>query len=182
MPVLSQILNGSSGLDSRDTINNVLNGGLNTSLGIWKTIGHSAVPISLTGTTTATLLATIAVPANSMGPNGIVRVRGHWSMTNNANSKNMAIRWGLANTNLFSGGFASQASLRADVEVQNRNGTGSQLIPAVSTSASFGFLGAVTADSQDTTIAQRIQFVGTLSNAGDTMTLESFTVDLWYGA
>lgn len=149
--------------------------------GVPKVIAHSAVPVTLTGSTAAAVLASIPIPANSLGPKGYLRLTFHMSFTNNANSKNIQARWGFANTSFFGGGFASIASLRAVAEVKNRGATGSQLLPATGTANSFGTLGAVQTDSQDTTIDQRVQIVGTLSNAADTMVLESFSLEVVYG-
>ena len=44
-----------------------------------RTLAQSAVAASLTGTTTETALATIVIPAGSMGPNGQVEVAALWS-------------------------------------------------------------------------------------------------------
>lgn len=41
-----------------------------------------------------TTLATVSVPANSMGPNGSVIVTAVWSYTNSANVKTMRGRFG----------------------------------------------------------------------------------------
>lgn len=140
-------------------------------------IAKSAVPISLSGTTSATPLAEIQVPGGLMGLNGGVRVTVYWSMTNNANTKRLLIRWGGVRREVFNLNIASWAAASAMVEITNRGATGSQIANAGGTAESFGqLLGFVTA-SENTEVDQPIQFVGQLSNAGDTLTIERYTVE-----
>jgi hypothetical protein len=141
-------------------------------------LAQSAVPIVHTGTLSATILAEVTIPANAMGANGSVRVTAYWSMTNNANSKNLVIRFGGAATQMWSAGLSSVAAAGCQVSVHNRGATGSQVMNGGGTSASYGTMPAVVTSSEDTTQAQKIQFVGNLSNVGDTLTLERYTVEV----
>ena len=152
--------------------------GLVSGDGIVRVIGQSAVPIAHTGTTVATSLAIIPVPANVMGPNGALRVSVWWSMTNNANSKNLNIRWGNGNTTIWSAGLASWAAAAGQVMVCNRGNAGSQLASATGTTAVFGQLPGFVTASEDTTIDQRIQITATLANAADTLTIERYLVEV----
>lgn len=146
--------------------------------GIVRVIGQSAVPIAHTGTTVATLLATVPVPANVMGPNGALRFTVWWSMTNNANSKNVNLRWGNGNITIWSAGVASWAAACGQVMVCNRGNTGSQVSSGTGTTASFGQLPGFVTSSEDTTIDQRVQITCTLANAADVVTIERYLVEV----
>lgn len=47
-------------------------------------LGASAIGSSHTGSTTETTLATIAVPANAMGANGVLRITAQWGYSGGA--------------------------------------------------------------------------------------------------
>ncbi len=143
-----------------------------------KILAMSAVPIAHTGTIAPTILAEVPIPAGVMGPNGALRVTAYWSMTNNANSKNLVISWGGINAQIWSAGFSSVAGAACQLMVSNRGATGSQVFTSTGTGVSFGTLPGFGTASEDTTIAQRIRFTGNLSNAGDTLTLERYVVEL----
>lgn len=140
-------------------------------------VAKSAVPISLTGSTLATPLAEIQVPGGLMGLNGGVRVTVYWSMTNNANTKRLLIRWGGIRREVFNLNIASWAAASAMVEISNRGATGSQIANAGGTAESFGQLPGFVTASENTEVDQPIQFVGQLSNVGDTLTIERYTVE-----
>lgn len=141
-------------------------------------LAQSAVPIAHTGTTSATVLATVTVPANAMGANGCVRVTAYWSMTNNANSKNLVIRFGGAATQMWSAGLSNVSAAGCQVSVHNRGATGSQIMNGGGTSSSYGTLPSMVTSSEDTTQSQSIQFVGNLAVSTDTLTLERYTVEV----
>ncbi len=141
-------------------------------------IAQSGIPIVHTGTLSATILAEVTIPANAMGANGSLRITAYWSMTNNANSKNLVIRFGGAATQVWSAGLSSVAAAGCQVSVHNRGATGSQVMNGGGTSASYGTMPAMVTSSEDTTQAQKIQFVGNLTNTGDTLTLERYTVEV----
>lgn len=141
-------------------------------------LAQSAVPIPHTGTTAATLLATIPVPGKSMGPNGALRITVYWSMTNNANSKNLVIRFGGAATQFWSAGLTSVAAAGCQIMIHNRGAVGSQIGNAGGTAGSLGTLPAMVLSSENTDVDQNIQIVGNLTNSADTLTVERFTVEL----
>ena len=143
-----------------------------------KVLAMSAVPIAHTGTTAATVLVDVPIPADVMGPNGAVRVTAYWSMTNNTNSKNLVITWGGINAQIWSAGLTSVAGCACQVMVSNRGSTGSQVFTSGGTGVSYGTLPGFGTASEDTGIAQRIRFTGNLANAGDTLTLERYVVEL----
>jgi hypothetical protein len=139
-------------------------------------LAQSAVPSSVTGTTSETVLATITIPANAMGPNGAVRVTSQWSYTNSANTKT---------TNQRFAGFQARTvpltttSSRSDIFlITNRNATNSQVGSSAGAGA-YGTSGGTSATfSVDTTQPQNITLCGTLTNTSETITLESYIVEI----
>lgn len=157
--------------------------GATQNLKTWYVIGASAVAVPLTGTTSETVLATIAIPAGAIGPNGQIRIMTLWSMTNNANNKTMSVRLGgIGGTAHQAAVIASQAHQQNNCRIANRNSASSQ----VSQSATgFGW-NANTASpvtgAINTANAQDLVITGTLASSGDTLTLESYIVELFYQA
>jgi hypothetical protein len=142
-------------------------------------LGASAVATSHTGDTNPSTLATIAVPANAMGANGMLRITAQWSFTNNANAKVTSIS--LGGTAFGSQSIASSASARSQTQIANRGASNSQVGPTPAQANFGGAAGAVTTAAIDTTQAQSITIGATLANAADTATLESYLVELMPG-
>jgi hypothetical protein len=139
-------------------------------------LASSAVAVPLTGTTATTPLATIAIPANRMGLNGYFVVSTVWSCTNNANRKSYLLQFGTTVSDID---LANSASYSDQRTIQNRNSASSQVIFA----GTGGFGTSTTALStaaQNTTTSINLIINGDLANAGDTMTLESYRVELVY--
>jgi hypothetical protein len=132
----------------------------------------------VTGVTSETVLATITVPAGVMGPNGVLRITTQWSVTNSANAKTLRVRLGGASGTAFqSTGISTSATFRHQVEIHNRNSAQSQV--GMSPSAAWGGSGgAVVAGAVDMTSTQSIVLSGQLGNSGETITLESYLVEL----
>ncbi len=152
-------------------------------LGTWRVLGRSGVAVSHTGTTSETTLATVSVPANAMGPNGLLRISALWGHTNSANTKTLRVSFG--GTNFLSVAPSATSTFQAITTITNRNATNSQIGPPSNsaTASAFGTVGgARVAGSVDTTSAQDILFKATLANAGENITLESYLVELAYGA
>ena len=152
-------------------------------LGGWTVLAASAVAASVTGTTVETTLATISVPANSMGPNGIVRVTVQYSFSGAVGTKTERIKFGGTN---YSGLAYTTAALSARTQAQlaNRNATNSQVgnHPDQVNWTQINSAGGSTTSAVDTTSNQNILITMQLSSALDTATLEAYTVELYYGA
>jgi hypothetical protein len=150
------------------------------------TLAHSAVGVSHTGNTNETALATIAVPANAMGANGMVRVTTIWTVTNDASVKTARVRFGgVSGTEYCSKDLASIDTFVNQVSVENRNATNSQLGRPLgagnSAASSAGWSGSSTAvvtSAVDTTAAVDIVISGQLGDGTDTIRLESYLVEL----
>jgi hypothetical protein len=152
-------------------------------LSTWYVLARSGLASAHTGNTSETALATITIPANSMGPNGVLRVTIVMSMTNNANGKTGRVRLGgLAGTSFAAVALANFQSWRHQTQIQNRNATNSQI---ATTDLQVGFgasTAAVITGARDTTSSQDLVISGTLTNSGDTITLESYLVEVCHGA
>jgi hypothetical protein len=145
-------------------------------------LAKSAVAVSHTGDTNETILATIIIPANALGPNGFIRVRAYWSMTNSANNKTMRHRFnGIAGTLFNLATLTTSATLQQLGMAANRNAANSQILtPSTGT---FGASSAtVPTAAVDTTAAVDYVLTAQLANSGETITLEAYIAELSYGA
>ena len=155
-------------------------------LGTWRILAASAVAASHTGSTTETALATITVPANAMGPNGVLRITTHWSYTNSANTKTLSVRFGgVSGTQYLANNVSTSATSRDQRHIHNVNAANSQkggMVGAVSVGGWGSNANVPVMSTLDTTTAKDIVISGLLANAGDTVTLESYLVEIFYGA
>lgn len=161
-------------------------GGLGPYINTHVILGQSGAALALTGTVSETILATIVVPAGYMGLNGVIRIRTLWTATNNANNKTRRIRFGLSGagtggTVILGAASASTISMQHFTQIQNRNATNSQI--GMSTGAGTGgwseIASAAAAPTIDTTLACELAITGQLASSGDTLTLESYFVELF---
>jgi hypothetical protein len=155
-------------------------------LGLWYPLAKSGVAVPLTGTTTETVLAAITIPAGAMGPNGAVRVTTIWSHPNSANQKTMRYRLGSAD---ILGALIMNIVLSANTGamlqriVHNRNAQNSQISGSAGNAASFGAFATVAVTAAvDMSADQSFVITGQLASAGETITLESYLVEVLYGA
>ena len=157
---------------------------LAAAMGIFYPLGHSAVQSSpLTGTTSETTFATVTIPANALGPNGVIRVTAQWTYTNSANAKYTRIRLnGLAGTAFTQNTLTTTATIQVICVIHNVNSTSSQKgQPANYTGIGGTTVAPVTA-SIDTTADVDLVITGQLTNTGESMYLESYLVEILYGA
>lgn len=145
--------------------------------GIVTVLAQTAAPSSVTGTTTKTVLASVSIPAGTLGANGALRITPIWSATNNADAKTVGVQIG--STLFQSASIASQASMQSQIIVRNRNSQQSQVFLNSSTNNGLGALAnAPSTSTIDFSQAQTLQFFATLGVSGDTATLEGYTVEV----
>ena len=146
-------------------------------------LGQSAVAVSNTAVTTEETLATIAVPANALGPNGRLRITTLWTMTNSANAKTPRVRFsGAAGTQYANFALTTSAGYHDQIVIANRNATNSQVGPSSVINGHFGNgSGAPTTSAVDTTAATSVVISGQKALAGEVLTLESYLVELMPG-
>ena len=149
-------------------------------LGVPWTVAQSAVAFPLTGSTSETTLATITIPGGSMGPNGRCIVTVLLSSTNNANAKTLKVKFG--GTFFANYSLASTAASRVRVDLSNRNSLSSQIGGVASVSGFGGSAGSAVPGSIDTSSDVTVLITGQLGVGTDTVTLESYSVEVVYGA
>lgn len=146
----------------------------------WRILAQSPAPISLTGTTSETTMASVVIPKNRIGKNGMLRVTAAFSYPNNANNKITRVRFGGLQVHASTNTTTLQQ--RIQVEIGNRNALASQFTALAGSNIGFGTsTGAPNYMTIDTTADQPIAITGQLGNASDTLILESYTVELCYG-
>lgn len=148
----------------------------------WRVLAASGAPASHTGDTSETTLAAVAIPAGAMGPNGALRITSVWTTTNSANNKTLRVRLGGASGALFQSiAVTAMASLRHTITIHNRGAQNAQVGQAGT--AAFGPASASpTTGAIDTSLAQNLLLRALLANAVETITLESYLVELLHGA
>ena len=152
-------------------------------LGAWRALAASAVAASVTGSTTKTALATINVPAGAMGANGRLRVTTHFSLTASTNTKTLSYE--LGGTAFYSRAESglTVATYRDQREIANRNSQSSQVAWRSTSIGGFGGgTAATTTGAINTASTQQLIIYGQLANAGETIALETYIVELLYQA
>jgi hypothetical protein len=152
-------------------------------------IAHSAAGFASTNTTSEEALATVAIPANALGANGFLLIEMSWTATNNANVKTCRVRFGASGAGTGGTAFpaisaASLLALRTQTIIQNRNATNSQLggtSPGAGSGLGSG-AAAIPTGAIDTTAATELVFSSQKATGTDTLTLEAYTVWLYYKA
>lgn len=146
-----------------------------------RVLATSAVAVAHTGDTAEFAFASIAIPPNAIGL-GQLEVYVLWTMTLSANNKSLRVRFGAANdftgTSYSSVTTNSIATAQGSCRIANRT-TASQV--GLGTGSFVGFStaagGAITS-AIDTTGTTFLVVSGTLANAGETITMESYLVKL----
>lgn len=125
-------------------------------------------------------LATITVPAGAMGANGSLRIWTLWAFTNSANNKTARIRFsGAAGTQYLALTVTTTATYSDVRMISNRGATNSQVGSASSGSSMFALsAGTYPTSAVDTTAATTIVITGQKASAGETITLEGYSVQL----
>lgn len=129
--------------------------------------------------TAENILATIIIPANMIGVNGSVRIWTLWSMTNNANVKTYRVRLGGISGTIFQQlAGVSLAQFSALCRIANRGSVSSQVgqDPAINGIGSSTV--AITTSSVNTGIDSTIDITAQKATGGDTVTLESYSVEV----
>lgn len=145
-------------------------------------LGASSAASAHTGDTNETVKATVTVPANALGINGILVVGSTWSYTNSANNKNMRIRLGgIGGTVCMNFTATTTANYSDQRRITNRALTNSQIVSS-SSGGTPGGLGtgtnALVAPASDTTAALDLVLTCQLALGSETLTLESYLVQL----
>lgn len=156
----------------------LLNPSTGTAFGALPIEYQSAVASTITGTTSATTLATITIPGALIGGNGRVDFTALWSHTNNANNKTLQITFG--GSNVQNVVVTTTATTRVTAAITNRNNVASQVCFGPAINPGFGSsTTAVSTYTVNTANDVVVNFVGTLANSADSIQLESWQVVVW---
>lgn len=140
-------------------------------------LAGSAVAVPHTGDTNETTLATITIPAGAMGKNGQLRITTNWSYTNSGNNKTLRIDFGGTDYRAFV--VTTTDAFRDQITIANRNATNSQVGGLVGTAVAYTSTTIANVTSAvDTTAAVTLTITGQLASGGETVTLESYLVEL----
>lgn len=145
-------------------------------------LAASAVAASHTGDLVETALASITVPGGLMGANGRLRIITTWTIPNNADNKAMRVRLGgIGGTQFFAQTLTAAAANKALTEIANRGAQNAQVggpsnSIGLGSSTSANVVGAL-----DTSQDQVLAITGALAVAADTITLESYSVEVFPG-
>lgn len=140
----------------------------------------SGARITNTGDTNENTLATISIPANSMGPNGFIRVTMLWTTDGNTNTKTMRVRFNNTVFWAITHSLATHLTGQALAIIRNRNATNSQVGMALNAAGiSTGFNGAVITSAHDTTAALNLTITAQCTTSGsDSIHLEAYEVEV----
>ncbi len=145
-------------------------------------LGKSGAAVNTPADTSEDTLATINIPANAMGANGVLRIYTLWAFTSSGNNKTLRIRFsGASGTIYMNPVFTTSVGYASLTMIANRNATNSQV--GFASAATNGGLGTSSASanvtsSVDTTAATSLVITGQKASAGETLTLESYLVEL----
>lgn len=139
----------------------------------------SAKSSSHTGDTVKTDFVTYTVKGSQMGSRGFLRITTQWTYTNSGNAKTLFVNFG--GTDFSTGAPTTTATLRQLTTIHNRNDPKSQVGNASAVGASYATgTGAAITATIDTTVDQVVTVSGTLTNTGETITLESCIIEVCY--
>ena len=147
---------------------------------------QSAVAVASTAVTTEEIYKTITIPGGAVGPNGSIEINVSWSCTNGANNKTFNVRvGGAAGALLYQDtkttiNYTSTLKFLHNINVQN-----SQKSNAPGFNWSNGGSGNATnvnfTSAVDTSVNWDIVISGQKAVAGDSLTLETYQVKIFYG-
>jgi hypothetical protein len=145
-------------------------------------IAASGLALTNTGDTVENTLATISIPANSLGANGFLRIISLWSYTANTNTKTVRVKFGGTTFSSIVHAAGTATTSQFLTLIQNRNATNSQVgAGSTTTGIQTSAVPAVVTSAIDTTAAVDLVFTAQCVTAGtDSIVLERYTVEVCY--
>lgn len=122
-------------------------------------------------------LATVTIPANSMGPNGSVEVDLLLTVTNSGNNKTVRVKFG--GTTYLAGVFTTSAQLALQCRITNAGTTNSQVGIGGNFVGYSGTTAAVVTSAVDTTSDVTLLITGQKATGAEALTLESYSVKVF---
>jgi len=136
-----------------------------------------SAPVSLTGTTSATTLATITIPAGLIGANGKVKFYPLWSNTNNANAKTLRVVLN-GGTTVYTATIVNSVHNSGLLILRNFNSETTQRMSSSMAAGLGSTTGSIASTTVDTTAATTITLTGQLAVGTDTLTLEDLFIEV----
>lgn len=133
--------------------------------------------VVLTGTTSATTLATITIPASLIGANGKVKFYPLWSNTNNANTKTLRVVLNGGST-VYTATSQNSVHNSGLLILRNFNSETTQRMSSGMTAGLGSTTGSIAAVTINTTVPVTVTVTGQLANSADTMTLEGLFLEI----
>jgi hypothetical protein len=141
------------------------------------TLGQSAAAVPHTGDTNEATLASITIPAGTIGNNGQLTIETQWTWTNNANNKTPRVK--LGGSTIYGLAHTATAGLSTRHRIANRNAANNQVSINAASDNFYGGSAAAATYSVDTSQDVTLTITGQCANAADTITLESYQVVLF---
>lgn len=145
-------------------------------------LAQAVVNASCDATVNENALATITLPANTLGANGSVEILATWAMTNSANNKTTRVRFsGPAGTEFQNRIITTQASSQQLTSISNAGATNSQRGMGVGSTGIGETTNPVVVGAIDTTADTTIVLSGQKALAGETLTLVKYRITVFPG-
>jgi|GEM_PF-6958902 len=136
------------------------------------------VNASVTGTTSPTTLASLTLLGKKVGKAGLIAIWPLWGHTNSANNKTMQVQIG--GTDFLNVTATAVSSLQRPIYIFCRDAFNSQSFMGVGQSIGLGNStfgsGSATVDFSSN---QTIDFIATLANSAETITLYGVFIEIW---
>lgn len=143
-------------------------------------LAQTGVRVPHTGNTSKTLLYSVDVPANLLGPGSSLEIRPYWSYTNSANNKSCIVEIGPNSGSTVVPWTRTRTTSEGEgphILLMNRGASNSQIMVHASTGdAGTAFGAAYATYAIDFAVRNTIFVYGTLANSGETIALEALRV------
>lgn len=141
-------------------------------------LAASGVPFVAPAATNGGVVATVAVPANTLKANGALRVYFRFTATNNANEKDISVNFG--GTQIWASGLTSGTMYEGAIVIQNTGAVNAQHTTRNFASFTTGFQGSDTfnASAINTAVAQNLTINVYQADKTDVVTLDGYVVEV----
>lgn len=153
----------------------------------WKPLGGVAIVgssaaqvLAPANDTNENALATVTIPANSLGTDGALEITTVWSCTNSSNNKTVRVRFsGVSGTQFLAGVQTTITGVQYFTLIQNRGAANSQMGMQNTALGFASTSGTVpTTASVDTTSATTLVFTGQKATGSEVLALERYMVKI----
>lgn len=145
-------------------------------------LAQAVVNASCDATANENALATITLPANTLGPNGSVEIMATWTMTNSVNNKTTRVRFsGAAGTEFQNRIVTTQVTSQQVTSISNAGAANAQRGMGLGSPGTGETTNAIVASAVDTTVDTSIVISGQKATAGETLTLVKYRVTVYPG-